>query len=477
MTNRTDDFTSATHDSLSSWGGPQDLSDWEALMWRVEGDHRTRSTGVVVELLESEPDWERLVLAHERLTKRIPRLRERVVEPLLSLVPPAWSPDPAFDLDFHLQHVRAPGDGSSEELYAIAATFAARPLDPNRPPWEAMLVDGLADGRAGYLLKLHHSLCDGLGMLQLLDLTHGRGCEPQQLDTASTPPPRRAETRSSLLVDRLSKLIAAAPGEVLRSSAGAIGRAAADPIGVATEAIRFGSSLRRVLTPPEAARSPALSHGGTRYRLLTHDVPLATLKAAGKACGGSVNDAFMAALLGAFRRYHEHLGAVVERMPVGMPISLRTDRDPLGGNRFAGARFAAPVGEPNPRVRIAMIREVITQARAEPAIGFLDLIAPVMSRLPSIVLTELSSEMTAASDLQASNLGGIGRTLYLAGTRVTHLYPIGPRPGVAAMITMVSYDGTCCVGVNLDPDAITDVSAFGKCLRDGFDEVLALADD
>ena len=87
-------------DALASWGGGQDLSAWEALMWRTGGDHRTRSTGVIVELLDQEPDWERLVAAHDRFTQHVPRLRERVVEPALPVVPPAWSPDPHFDLDY-----------------------------------------------------------------------------------------------------------------------------------------------------------------------------------------------------------------------------------------------------------------------------------------------------------------------------------------------------------------------------------------
>ena len=46
-------------DALASWGGGQDLSAWEALMWRTGGDYRTRSTGVIVELLDTEPDWDR----------------------------------------------------------------------------------------------------------------------------------------------------------------------------------------------------------------------------------------------------------------------------------------------------------------------------------------------------------------------------------------------------------------------------------
>ena len=114
--------------------------------------------------------------------------------------------------------------------------------------------------------------------------------------------------------------------------------------------------------------------------------------------------------------------------------------------------------------------------RPEPALGFIDLIAPVLSLLPMMALTPLAAQMTAANDVQASNMGGVGRTLYLAGAKVLRLYVVGPRPGVAAMATMLSYDGTCCIGVNFDPEIITEVSEFLSCLQEGFDEVLHLAD-
>ncbi|MDT5391390.1 MAG: diacylglycerol O-acyltransferase / wax synthase, partial [Mycobacterium sp.] len=135
-------------DAGASWGGGPDMSAWEAMMWRAEGDHRTRSTGVVIELLDTEPDWERLVAAHERLVERVPRLKERVVEPALPLVAPAWSRDPNFELAYHLQRVGLPGDGTMVELERLAAQFASRPLDPQRPPWESMLVNGLEGGRS-----------------------------------------------------------------------------------------------------------------------------------------------------------------------------------------------------------------------------------------------------------------------------------------------------------------------------------------
>lgn len=463
-------------DPAASWGGPAELSAWETVMWRAEGDHRTRSAGVVIEILDREPDWSRLVAAHERLAQRIPRLRERVAEPPLPVVAPAWSPDPHFDHGYHLQHIRLPEGGSIDDLYSIAGVLAARPLDLQRPPWEAMLVDGLPNGQAAYLLKGHHSLTDGLGMLQLLDLTHGHSPEPGGEHTAPETPQRGTPSPSHLLVSRLVSRITGAPPQFAREAGHVIGRLARDPIGTAGDAVRFGRSLRRVLAPPDVPRSPILRDGGPGYRFLTVDVPLSTLKKAGKEAGGTVNDAFLAGLLGGVRRYHEKRCATVDYLPMAIPVSLRLADDPMGGNRFAGARFVAPVGERDPRERITAIHRFIADARGEPALGFIDLIAPMLAVLPATVLTQIAAQMTAVNDVQASNMGGVGRTLYLAGAKVTRVYVVGPRPGVAAMATMLSYDGTCCIGVNFDPQVITEASVFSRCLQEGFDEVLALAD-
>src|ERR1700739_2747714 len=348
-------------DALASWGGAQDLSAWEALMWRTGGDYRTRSTGVMIELLDTEPDWDRLVAAHDRFTQRVPRLRERVVEPAVSLGAPAWSPDPHFDLEYHLQQVRLPGDGSMAELQAVAAQFAARPLDPERPPWEALLVLGVADGQAAYLFKPHHSLSDGIGLLQLLDLAHGHSREPGPADDRPMPKPRRKESPEGILINRLAGKVVSAPGSALREAFHVAGRLAGDPIGTTSDAVKFAMSLRRVLAPPDAPHSPALTGSGSGYGLDPSDVPFDDLKAAGRAAGGSVNDAFLAGLLGGVRRYHEPLSLTVDSIPVAIPVRLRSGAYAMGAQKSAGARFVAPGGEPDPKTRIAPIHDFIAK--------------------------------------------------------------------------------------------------------------------
>src|SRR5260370_14613182 len=233
----------------------------EGLLWRAEAAPRTRSTGVLLEVLDREPDWDRLVAAHDRVSQQIPRLRERAVEPLLPLFPPEWSPDPHFDLGYHLQRVQVPEPGTMRQLLDLAQGILARPLDKARPPWEVVLVEGLEDGRAGYLLNVHHSLSDGLGLMQLLTLAHSRTPEPGQHELAPPPAPQPLLTPASLLANPMRPGLWDAPSALIRrgdDSLKLIGRTVRNPGAVAGDTLRFSRSLRRVLSPPPPERSPLL---------------------------------------------------------------------------------------------------------------------------------------------------------------------------------------------------------------------------
>jgi hypothetical protein len=94
-------------------------------------------------------------------------------------------------------------------------------------------------------------------------------------------------------------------------------------------------------------------------------------------------------------------------MPISIPISLREANDPAGGNKWAGARLVAPVGEPDPTRRVHLVRALIQAARQEPAIAFMELLAPALNHLPSAALTEIAGNMTNVADVQASNVPGL----------------------------------------------------------------------
>jgi WS/DGAT/MGAT family acyltransferase len=455
----------------ANWGGPREMSAWEGLMWRAERDPRTRSTGILLELLDREPDWERLVSAFERTSRRIPRLRDRVVEPPVPIVQPAWSPDPEFSVRNHLRRVElGPAAGIREVLSHCETEWHTR-FAPARPPWEATLFCGLRDGTAALAFRLHHSLSDGMGLVQLLELAHEGDPDADTGGARSAAP----VTPVGVLVDATRR--AADPGTLFRAVRRGVDRSLRglnDPLGLVADVTGYASSLSRMLAIPDAKRSPLLADRGSGTRLLILDVPLRDLKSAGTAAGGSVNDAFIAAILGGLRRYHDYKKVPIDEVVIGMPVSLRNENDPLGGNRFAGIRFPGPAGELDPARRIRAIREHVITARDEPAIGFLDFLSPMLTRLPTRAIIELSAGLTTGSDVQISNIRGIGHPVRLAGAEVLGTYPLGPRPGVAAMVTMITYNGVCCLGLTVDPRVFDDTEAFQESMSEGFAEVLAL---
>lgn len=461
-----------------SWGTSREMSPFEVMMWRAEADDpRYRSPVLAVEVLDAEPEWDRLVAAVDWATRMVPRFRERVREPLAGLGTPYWIHDLDFDLHYHLRRVRIPGSGPGfwEALGPIAEQCAMTPFDRQRPPWEAVLVEGLPGGRAAFLLKMHHVLTDGLGVVQLLSQLHSRKREhddakPQPAAPATESPDPLAEV--DRLVRREAGMVPAA-GRAARDVLGALTR----PVAAVRAGARYLDSAVRVLSPPAGGASELLRPRGLSWRFAALDVGFPDLRAAGRAAGGSFNDVYLAALLGGFRIYHERQGRPVPgdaTLRTSVPVSVRRPGDAAGGNRWAPARLRAPMGLVDPAERIRAVGAQMRAAREEPALESPDVVAPLLARLPGPLLTLVAGGATTGNDLQASNVPGLRSEAFLCGARIERVYPFAPLPGSAAMISVVTHGDTCCVGANLDAAAITDRDLFAECLAAGFGEVLSL---
>lgn len=456
------------------WGDATEMSAFETMMWRAEADPLLTSTIMSIAVMDTTPDVARFVGAHDWATRMVPRFRKKVVEPPLGLGTPLWAVDEDFDITYHVTRTALPEGVGFEGVLAAAEHMAMTPFDRNRPPWEALLVEGLPGGRAAYLIKMHHSTTDGLGAMQLFSALMRRGRdgdpdrpEPEVPHDAVPITPFRALTRQ---VDADVRGALGAVGG-LGSLVGGVLR---NPVGQVRDAAAYAMSLSRVLADPDAPGSPLLARRSTSWRLLALDVPFRPLRAASKAHGFSVNDAYVAALLGAYRRYHEAMGQPVPAIPMAIPVSVRKEGSG-GGNQIATIRMSGPVATADPVERMTMISEIVRRGRSEPAADNIDVMASVLARLPGSVMAAVAGNVTKGNDLQASNVPGLGEDVYLAGARMDRWYPYAPRPGAAAMISLLTHGDTCCVGANIDPASFTEPELFRQCLVEGFEEVLALA--
>lgn len=465
--------------SAVAWGQSRAMSDFETGMWRMEEVRPELRTPIVaVDVLDRAPDWDRLVRAHEWASHIVPRIRMRAVEPAFGLGNPMWSVDPEFDLDYHLRRMRLPGDKADlDHALRVCRHLATEPFDKARPPWVAMLIEGLDDGRAVYVVKTHHSITDGMGGIQMMALLHSRRAEPTPDKPDREPAPPEHVSDLGVLGREMTSGVRNAPRRfagLVSGSVRAAVTAVTRPFDAAGEVLDYAASLRRVIQPPPATGSALLRERGLGRWFGVLEVGLHELRIAAHAAGGSVNDAYIAALLGGFRRYHEAMGAEVGKVPMGMPINMRSASDPTGGNRIAAVRFAGPATEPDPALRIRKVRAIVLALREEPALDIVEAASPLLVRLPTRLLAEWYLSQSTGLDLQASNVAGVPVPVYLAGARIERMFPFGPAPGCAVMATMVSHVGVCCIGVNIDTAAVTEPALFMRCLQEGLDEVVAL---
>ena len=78
-----------------------------------------------------------------------------------------WVDDPTFDLRYHVRHIALPGPASMRQLLDLASLLACDPFDRTRPLWQFWIVDGLPGGKAALVQKMHHTIIDGEGGIQL----------------------------------------------------------------------------------------------------------------------------------------------------------------------------------------------------------------------------------------------------------------------------------------------------------------------
>jgi WS/DGAT/MGAT family acyltransferase len=450
------------------------MRDTDAFTWYMEHDPGLRSTILATAWLEGRPDFEVLTARLERATRLVPRFRQRLVEPPGRLATPRWV-DTDFDLAFHLRRIGAPAPHTPATVIEFARIEAMSGFDRSRPLWQFTLVEGLEGDRAALVMKVHHSLTDGVGGMQLALLVFEATAETAPVGEEPEPPHDLGPPgllgliEDSLLYDWHRVL------ETARHGAAGVVPAAVQatrhPLRTTSDVVATIKSVGRFVQPVSETLSPVMTGRGLDRHLATMSVDLEDLKRAAAAVDGTVNDAFVASITGGLRLYHEIHGAPVDELRITMPISMRREGDPVGGNRITLERFKVPVGEADPGTRVRVTGWQCRAARREEALPLSNAIAGTLNLLPSGVVGGMLKHI----DFLASNVPGITIPIYLGGARVSGYYAFGPTTGASVNVTLLSYTGICCIGFTIDTAAVPDPDVLMACFRDGFEEVLTLA--
>jgi WS/DGAT/MGAT family acyltransferase len=454
------------------------MSDAEALMWNLEKDPSLRSTFLNVTFLDRAPSFEGFRARIAKAVAEIPRLRQKVDPGPGRLAPPSWVDDPAFDLDFHVRRVGLPAPGTDRQLLDYAAAEFGDAFDRARPLWRYTIVEGLSDGRAALLAKMHHTITDGVGGVRLsamfIDL------ERDAPDPVVEPVAAFADSPEGLVEDLRDAL-----AHGFRRQLGITQRSAAQLVdtllhpqrvpGQVAGAIEVVRSLARQAVVTDSARSPLWTGRrslGRRFEVLTVD--LDGLKAVSNALGGTVNDGFVCGVAGGAGAYPRERGVEVDDLRVSMPVNTRTDKS-AGGNAFSPTRALVPAGTKDPVERFEGVRSALNVTKSERGLGSAEALIGVLNALlPTSVLVSVARSQVETVDFATSNLRGAPWDLYIAGAEILGNHPMGPTGGTAFNATVLSYRGGLDMGLNIDTAAIDDPELLKTCVRESFEELLAV---
>lgn len=450
------------------------MSDAEGLMWRLDKDPYLSSTFANVTVLDRPPDWDRFLRRMDRATTAIRRLRQRVQPMPVNLSPPMWVDDPGFDLHYHIRRIGLPKPGTLRQLLDLASVIAMDPFDRTRPLWQFWVVEGLRGGKAALIEKLHHTITDGEGGVQLslefLDFDRDAP-EPEPLDdewvAEMAEPP--ATTAAELVRDLIAGPLRLPLGLVRQ-----VRDLLADPTAIPEAGTAATDTVRGILdqlSDVEAARSPLWTERSLRRNLQVLRVPYHETREAAKRLGGTLNTAFLTAAAEAAGRYHDQLGHPVESLRASMAISTRTASS--GANAFSLARLVVPTSPMPIPERFAAIAEGVAGAREASATASLEALAAVAAALPTSVVTRIARTQSQTIDFATSNVRGTPVAVYVAGAQLLENYPVGPLAGVAFNLTLLSHVGSLDMGINIDTAAVAEPERLQRCLARAFRDLLA----
>jgi diacylglycerol O-acyltransferase / wax synthase len=464
--------------SVAQPGHKDRLSAVDASFLAQEKQSSHMHVGALV-IFDGPPPGREEFLAHlgARL-QRVPRYRQKLAFPRLEAGRPFWVDDPSFNLDYHVRHTALPKPGTEDQLRELAGRIFSQRLDRSKPLWEVWIVHGLEDGRFALISKTHHALVDGVSGVDIATVLFDLSPVPDEVepDDGWTPAPEPSDVE--LVAEGLVGL-AKTPFSIAGRALGALQRPG-ETLGQVREAAEgLGEVVWAGMNP--APDVPLNVEIGSHRRVRWVQSRLADFKEIKNTLGGTVNDAVLAVVAGALRRWLHDRGVRTEGVELRalVPVSIRSE-DERGsmGNRIAAMRGPLPVYVDDPVERLRVVREGMGELKeSKQALGA-EVIAALNDFAPPTLLAQASrlNFSTRLFNLIVTNVPGPQFPLYLLGREMQEIVPIAFLPEHHALaVAIMSYNGKVDFGLLADYDAMPDIDAFAAHLDESLAELLAAA--
>jgi len=425
------------------------------------------------------------ILAHvESRLDKLPNFREKILRVPLDLDYPYWIEDESFNIEYHVRHIALPKPGDWRQFCIQSSRIHARSLDLQRPLWEMYVIEGLDSfldlpvGSFAVLLKIHHAAIDVAHGNEITSLLHD--LSPVAALPSPVAPwfPETAPGNLQLLW-RAGFNLATLPLRL------------AQPLGNSWTALKATATTfaSEILGRPHPFPTTRFNTEVSPHRVFeTRRFALADFKTIRALVpGASVNDVVLAVCAGGLRSYlYKQDELPKQSLVAAAPIAVHSDLETVAPGNYSWVRVGLGTDIEDPVQRLAAIQqassssEVMAQALSARELTLL------AQQAPSLAIVATSKMLRSASALLGdwaplancaiTNVPGSREPLYLLGARLTYLSAIMPiSDGMGLVFSVTGYNDTIVVSFTSCYEQLPDPEVLAQCLRDSFQEYLALA--
>ncbi len=376
--------------------------------------------------------------------------------------------DKTIDLDYHFRRTALPEPGGEKDLGRVISRLHSNALDLKKPLWELHIIEGLANDRFAFYLKVHHVLVADVSAVPLLLSSLSESSRKKNMQPFWCLP------SDTISLENNSYDMFTDPMESVLS----FGRAAAGMIGGVVKP-KSGNSFLSMRGTPRSTLNRKINH---QRRFATQQFAQVRIAALASATDSTVNEILTYLCGSCLRRFFKEYNALPDDSLVGvMPVSLQERQAQLPGNAIAGLRVELGTHIGDPVARLDAIKVAMGKVRQDRAsLPESAITSYVLMRAAPLFVSQLlpgGGMVPPSFNLGVSNTLAAEQPLYFSGCRLDAVYPISQLMQYSALnIDCVNYAGTFNIGFTGARDTLPHLQRlavyFGKAVED-LEEVVA----
>jgi WS/DGAT/MGAT family acyltransferase len=418
-------------------------------------------------------EWLREIMA--RLLPNLGPMHQRVCPTPFGLNHPLLVEPGAVDLEHHVRRIGVPPPGTIAETCEVISHLVEHQLPRDKPLWQMWMLEGMADGRIGILLILHHGIADGTASKELISRIFLP--EAGQVPAVANPLPREElPSWSKRLVLGLVDL----PGVFLRGVPPFLRARREKKEWVE----RSGSEIEKYASPDKAPDTIFNAVLSPRRTYSTHSLPLEALAPIRAAHKVTINDIVLSLVAGAARSYLAEFEQVPDKPLVGsMPFTYRPDgiKNEVFGNDSAVdfVWLHAEIEDPVERLLATRqaandTKEHFEHTREMTASKAFAAFPPFLWKLMPQLAIMQDGPPSLFGNILVSNVRGPTEPLWLDLSRLDEFYSIGHiAHGGALNMTVWSYAGEVRLSIYACPVVVPEAEKLGGYFSEALDSLLA----